>query len=85
MEIVALGFMGIGFLIAFVGGIWLLIEGFKESVLWGVGMLLFGFVGLIFAVTHWEQAKKPFLLNVGGAALMFLGVLLAPGGGGGAG
>lgn len=42
--------------------IWLVITGFKRSVLWGILVFLFSpLAALIFAVTNWFDAKKPFL------------------------
>ena len=66
--------LGGGFLV--VGGVWLLIEGFKESVLWGIAMLLINVVSLIFVITHWQQAKRPFLLQIVGLVLVVAGVML---------
>lgn len=63
----------IGLVIVVVGGIMLLIEAFKESVMWGVGSLLFSPVSLVFVFMHWDVAKKPFLLQLGGIALFVVG------------
>jgi len=68
-----IAFYYIGLLLCIVGGIWLLITAFSESILWGLGSLFVPFVSLIFAVTHWEKAKTPFLVNVAGAVLLFMG------------
>jgi hypothetical protein len=66
----------IGVILCFVGGIWLLIQGFQESIFWGIGMLLFGPVGLVFAIMHWSEAKVPFLIQVAGVVLLVAGVAL---------
>lgn len=68
----------IGLLIAVVGGIWFLVVAFQESVLWGLGCLLFGPIGLVFLIMHWQVAKKPFLVEVLGFALMVVGMILSP-------
>jgi len=60
--------LGIGCCV--VGGIWLLITAFQESVGWGVACLLLPIVGLIFVFLHWEDAKKPFLISVAGNLLL---------------
>lgn len=49
--------MLIGFVIALIFGIKLLIIAFKESVLWGIGSLLVPFVSLIFIAMHWDKCK----------------------------
>lgn len=66
----------IGAIIALVGGFMLLIEAFRESVLWGIGSLLFNPVSLIFLILHWDVAKKPFFIQLGGLAIAFVGVAL---------
>ncbi len=66
--------MGIGLLSAMIGGIWLLVVAFQESVLWGIGTIFIPLVGLIFAVTHWAEAKWPFLVNLVGWMLLYAGV-----------
>ena len=53
----------VGVVIGLVGGIWLLVVAFQESIGWGIGCLLCGLVGIIFAIQHWEKAKKPFLIE----------------------
>jgi len=60
--------LGIG--LSVVGGLWLLITAFQESVGWGVACLLLPIVGLIFVFLHWEDAKKPFLVGLAGNLLL---------------
>ena len=59
-----------------VGGIWLLIVAFRESFLWGLGSL-FPLVAIIFAVTHWTKAKRPFVIAVVGWIVATAGSFLA--------
>ncbi|HKR55042.1 MAG TPA: hypothetical protein VJS20_01995 [Gemmatimonadales bacterium] len=59
-----------GFILAAVGGIWTLVLAFRESVLWGIGCLLIPLVSLIFVITHWDDAMKPFLIQLGGVVLI---------------
>jgi hypothetical protein len=68
----------LGIAIGAVGGIWLLVKAFQAGVLWGLGSLFVPLVSLIFVITHWQEAKKPFLVNVAGVALMIAGVVLSP-------
>lgn len=63
----------LGFIIMLVGGIWLLIEAFKESVLWGLGCLFIPIVSLIFVILHWDKAGKPFLIQIVGLILFAIG------------
>lgn len=74
-------FVGAGGILCFVGGLWLLIEAFRSHILWGLGCLfLFPFVQVIFALTHWRRAGVPFLIGLGGSALIAVGVILGGGG-----
>lgn len=66
----------IGMLAAFVGGIWLLVVIFKESVLWGVLSLIFGPVSLVFVVMHWDISKKPFLIQIAGIVIAIIGAVI---------
>ena len=72
VEYVFLGLAGLGFLISVVGGIWLLVEAFRESVGWGIGCLLCGLIQLAFLIQHWRVAKRPFLVQLAGTFLCFL-------------
>jgi cytochrome bd-type quinol oxidase subunit 2 len=74
MSMVLIALAVIFYIVAFVGGIMVLIAAFKESALWGICSLLIPFVMLVFVITHWEASKKGFLLQVAGVVL---GVLCA--------
>lgn len=72
MEIVGWILAIIGIIIAAGCGIWLLVVAFKESVMWGVGSIVCNIVSLIFVITHWDDAKRPFLGQLAGLGLIFL-------------
>lgn len=45
--------------------IWLVVTGFKRSVLWGILIFFLSpLTAIIFAVTNWYDAKKPFLAYI---------------------
>ena len=67
----------VGVILCLIGGIWLLVEAFKESVLWGLGSIFVPFVSLIFAIMHWSECKVPFLMNVVGFLLLIAGSALS--------
>ncbi|MEJ6727772.1 MAG: hypothetical protein QNK83_01225 [Akkermansiaceae bacterium] len=79
MTIIAGILMLIGFVIALIFGIKLLIIAFKESVLWGIGSLLVPFVSLIFIAMHWDKCKGPFLKYLICIPFFILGAILMPG------
>lgn len=63
----------LGYVIMIIGGILLVIEAFKESILWGIGCLVIPIVGLVFVVMYWDVAKKPFMIQLAGLAICFIG------------
>jgi hypothetical protein len=70
---ILLGLVGLaGFILAAWGGILILIEAFRTSILWGLGTLFIPFVGLIFVILYWDEVKRPFLMYLGGLALLFV-------------
>jgi len=80
MGTIGMLLMVVGYIISLVGGIWLLVKAFQESVLWGLGCLFVPFVSLIFVIMHWPKAGKPFLISLGGMVLVFIGIALGAGG-----
>jgi hypothetical protein len=62
-----------------VGGIWLLIVAFSESILWGLGCFFIPFVSLIFVIMHFDKAAKPFGIWLVGLIVMFGGSYLGGG------
>jgi hypothetical protein len=56
--------------------IWLDVAAFRTSLGWGFGTLFIPVVGLIFALVHWEVAKKPFLTLVASVVATFLTFLI---------
>ena len=68
MEILGLGGLAIGGLVAFIGWIWLMVLGFKQGgILWGVLIFLFsGIAGLVFCIVYKTGWVPLILLIVGG-------------------
>ena len=78
VPVVALVPIFLGWLIAFAGGIWFLVCAFQDDALQGILCLFVPFYSLIYLITHFEEVKKPFLVQVVGTALA-LGGLCAGG------
>lgn len=76
METIGLLIMAVGGITLFVGGIWMLIEQFKTSIIWGLGCIFIPFVSLIWLIMHWEQGAMPFFVSLGGAVVLFAGAFL---------
>lgn len=59
-------------LIGLVSFIWLLVVAFKESILWGILVLLFSPLSAIaFSIYHWDTSKKPFLVYLTTTVIFF--------------
>lgn len=70
-------FWVVGMILGFVGGIWIVVLAFKESVLWGLGSLFVPFVALIFVILHWDVAKKPFFISLASIPCYILAAVVA--------
>jgi hypothetical protein len=58
-----------------VGAIAFIVVAFRESILWGLGVLFLPFVSLIFLVLHWGKAKNSFWLQMYGLGFVLLGAI----------
>lgn len=76
MEILGGIIIFIGFIVSFIYGIILIIKAFQASILWGLGYLFIPFVSLIFIITHWDEAGKPFLLSLISIPFYIIGSLM---------
>lgn len=63
----------LGIILLLIGGLWIVVNAFRTSVLWGLGALLVPFVSLIFAVMNFGNNKIPLAISVVGGILMFMG------------
>ncbi|HUJ63610.1 MAG TPA: hypothetical protein VLX92_34155 [Kofleriaceae bacterium] len=64
-----------GLIMMLFGGLWFLVAAFRESILWGLGCLIFPVVQLVFLIVEWPAAKRPFFTQLWGVALILIGVL----------
>ena len=78
MEILAIILVVIGIILSLIGSIWFLVESFRANIWWGLGCLFVPFVDLIFLITHWNVAAKPFGISVLGGVIAFAAVFIAP-------
>ncbi|MDG2424537.1 MAG: hypothetical protein P8M22_11215 [Phycisphaerales bacterium] len=71
--------MYIGLIMAIVGGIMMLIEAFRESILWGICSLFIPFVLLIFVILNFDQCKNGFIIWLIGT-ILWGGIFISIGG-----
>jgi hypothetical protein len=65
-----------GAVLLLIGSIMFVVNAFKVSVAWGLGVLFLAPVGLVFLVKNWRESKKSFVLSLVGAGLVVAGALL---------
>lgn len=79
VSIIATILVLLGLVALLVGGVTYIIAAFRTSVLWGLGVLFFGPVSLVFLFLHWSKAKQPFYLQLWGIGFIIAASLLADG------
>ncbi len=78
MEIIGIGLIVCGFILSAVCGIIILVKAFQASILWGLAYLFIPFAALIFVITHWDEAGKPFLYSLLSIPIIMFGMFLIP-------
>ena len=77
MAILGLILTLVGGLAALYFSILILIENFKENVIWGIASLFLGIPMLVFVIMRWDQVGQTFLKYLGCADVAFLGMILS--------
>jgi hypothetical protein len=65
-----------GMLLMLLGAVLFVISAFRESILWGLGVIFLPFVALVYLILDWPVAKKPFFIWLYGFAFVLAGVFL---------
>ncbi len=63
----------IGWIVTFLGSLWIIVLGWQRSIVWGIGCFLFPVVQLVYVGLHWKEAKDGFFMILAGFALLILG------------
>ncbi len=66
-------FQVIGAIIYLVGWIWLLINAFGESILWGILSFCFSPIAFVYGILHWADLKVPTIMMAAGFVLSAIG------------
>ena len=82
MGLLGLILVVVGVVMALVYHVILLIEGFREHIAWGLGMLFFPVVTWVFLFVCWDVAARPFFRSLLGGLIMFCGAAMASASGG---
>ena len=63
----------LGWLTALVGGVMFLIVAFQDDVMQGILCWFVPFYSLFYLITHWEEEKVPFFIQIAGFVMVFMG------------
>ena len=58
--------------------IWLLVIAFRTNVMWGLAYLFIPFAALVFVFMNWDKTRKPFLIFLGGMAVVACVAAMVP-------
>jgi hypothetical protein len=61
-----------GWVLAFLGSLWIIILGWQRSYLWGIACFLIPITQLFYVGLHWKESKEAFVLQVSGFVLVIL-------------
>jgi hypothetical protein len=64
--------LGLGWIFAFLGGLWIIVLAWQRSVVWGLGCILVPVIQIIYVVLHWKESKEAFFMLLGGLALIVI-------------
>jgi len=66
----------VGGVLLLIGCIMFIINAFKVSVVWGLGVILLAPIGLVFLLKNWRENRTSFLVQLAGLVLVVVGALL---------
>ena len=65
----------LGYVLAFLGSVWIVTLGWQRNILWGVICFLVPVIQLVYVAVHWKESKEAFFLLAAGFGLVVLGAL----------
>lgn len=74
----AMGAVGLGVILMFIGSIGSLVVAFQESAVCGLMFLFVPFYALYYLITRWDLVRRPFLINLAGTAILIGSAILLP-------
>ena len=65
----------LGYVLAFLGSLWIIVLGWQRKILWGVICFLVPAVQLVYVAVYWKESKEGFFLLLAGLGLVILAAL----------
>lgn len=69
-------FLCAGYVLCFLGGLWVVVLAWQKGIVWGLGCLFFPVLQLIYVALNWKEAKSAFLLQLAGFGALILAAVL---------
>ncbi len=68
-------FLILGYVLAFLGSLWIIVLGWQRKILWGVICFLVPAVQLVYVAVYWKESKEALFLLLAGLGLVILAAL----------
>ena len=65
-------FLYVGYVLCFMGGLWIIVLAWQKGILWGLGCLFFPLLQLVYVALNWKESKSAFFLLLAGFAAFFI-------------
>jgi hypothetical protein len=65
----------LGWILTFLGGLWIIMLGWQRNIYWGVICFLIPVIQIVYVVAHWKESKEAFFLQIVGFVLVILAAL----------
>ncbi|MGC1647915.1 MAG: hypothetical protein WA741_19000 [Candidatus Sulfotelmatobacter sp.] len=75
VHILGWTFLVLGWVLAFLGSVWIIVLAWQRSILWGLICFLLPIVQLVYVAGHWKESKEAFFLHVAGLVLTILAAI----------
>jgi hypothetical protein len=66
----------IGYALFFLGGIWIIVLAWQDSIIWGLGCLFLPVLQLFYIGLNWKKSKNAFFLLLAGFGAIFISSLI---------
>ena len=76
-ESIGAAIMIVGMALCIFGFIWFFVQAFRVSIGWGIFCFFCTFGSLLFLISHWNAAHRPFLASLLGLGVAALGAVIA--------
>jgi hypothetical protein len=80
LTLVGTALVLVGLLLMILGVLGFILAAFRESLLWGLGVIFVPPLALVFLIVHWRRVKPAVIIKLWGLVLVMLGAWIADNG-----